>query len=76
MPLWISPLKDAIHHINTKTDKTSKLEVKYINAVKGKAVSDLIHLFKIINTYHHFLVSEISHHLFLGNAQRCFCTTY
>lgn len=31
-----SPASDAIHHVISKTDKTSKLEVKYINAEKGK----------------------------------------
>ncbi|KAL7877414.1 hypothetical protein SRHO_G00040570 [Serrasalmus rhombeus] len=37
MPPRISPLKDAIQHVVSKTDKTCRLEVKYINAVKGKA---------------------------------------
>lgn len=32
-------MKDACHHVSTKTDKTWKLEVKYINAVKGKIMS-------------------------------------
>ena len=36
MPRRISPLQDAIHHVITKTDKTSKLEVKYINPLKGR----------------------------------------
>lgn len=36
MPPRISPLKDASDHVVSKTDKTTKLEVKYINAVKGK----------------------------------------
>ncbi|XP_078790071.1 uncharacterized protein LOC105358446 isoform X3 [Oryzias latipes] len=34
----ISPQKDAMHHVITKTDKTGKLEVKFINAVKGRGV--------------------------------------
>lgn len=34
----ISPQKDAMHHVITKTDKTGKLEVKFINAVKGEDV--------------------------------------
>ncbi|XP_035847510.1 N-lysine methyltransferase KMT5A-like [Sander lucioperca] len=34
----ISPLKDATHYVLSKSDKTSKLEVKYINAVKGRGV--------------------------------------
>ncbi|KAL7371152.1 hypothetical protein ABVT39_020595 [Epinephelus coioides] len=34
MPPRISPLKDATHHVLSKSDKTSKLEVKYINPVK------------------------------------------
>ncbi|KAG9259815.1 N-lysine methyltransferase KMT5A-like, partial [Astyanax mexicanus] len=38
MPPRISPLRDAIEHVVSKTDKTSKLEVKYINAVKGRGV--------------------------------------
>ena len=36
MPPRISPLTDACHHVGLKTDKTWKLEVKYINAIKGK----------------------------------------
>ncbi len=32
-----------MHHIVSKTDKTFKLEVKYINAVKGKVVSGVIY---------------------------------
>ena len=40
MPPRISPLKDAIHHVTSKTDKKCKLEIKYINAVKGKVVYD------------------------------------
>ncbi|CAL8348854.1 unnamed protein product [Boreogadus saida] len=38
MPPRISPLTDACHHVGLKTDKTWKLEVKYINAVKGRGV--------------------------------------
>ncbi|XP_034554106.1 uncharacterized protein LOC117823139 isoform X2 [Notolabrus celidotus] len=34
----VSPRKDALNHVCSKTDKTSKLEVKYINAVKGRGV--------------------------------------
>ncbi|XP_041833038.1 uncharacterized protein LOC121634460 [Melanotaenia boesemani] len=34
----ISPIKDAMHHVISQTDKTSKLEVKYINAVKGRGI--------------------------------------
>lgn len=32
----LTPLKDAIQYVSTKRDKTSKLEVKYINEEKGK----------------------------------------
>lgn len=39
MPPRISPLTDACHHVGLKTDKTWKLEVKYINAVKGKIMA-------------------------------------
>ncbi|XP_051285333.1 uncharacterized protein LOC127379576 isoform X39 [Dicentrarchus labrax] len=38
MPPRVSPLKDALQHLHSKTDKTSKLEVKYINAVKGRGI--------------------------------------
>ncbi|XP_073342690.1 uncharacterized protein [Pagrus major] len=38
MPRRISPLQDAICHVISRTDKTDKLEVKYINAVKGRGV--------------------------------------
>ncbi|XP_067234422.1 uncharacterized protein [Chanodichthys erythropterus] len=38
MPPRISPLKDAMHHVVSKTDKTFKLDVKYINAEKGRGV--------------------------------------
>ncbi|XP_048029612.1 N-lysine methyltransferase KMT5A-like [Megalobrama amblycephala] len=38
MPPRISPLKDAMHHAVSKTDKTFKLDVKYINAEKGCGV--------------------------------------
>ncbi|XP_059210359.1 N-lysine methyltransferase KMT5A-A-like [Centropristis striata] len=38
MPPRISPLKDACHHVGLKTDKTWKLDVKYINSVKGRGV--------------------------------------
>ncbi|XP_036415626.1 uncharacterized protein LOC118799720 [Colossoma macropomum] len=41
MPRRISPLQDAMHHVITKTDKTSKLEVKYINPLKGRGVFSL-----------------------------------
>uniref|UniRef100_A0A9J7ZFM4 SET domain-containing protein n=2 Tax=Cyprinus carpio carpio TaxID=630221 RepID=A0A9J7ZFM4_CYPCA len=34
----ISSLKDAMHHVVSKTDKTFKLVVKYINAVKGRGL--------------------------------------
>ncbi|XP_073697250.1 uncharacterized protein [Garra rufa] len=34
----IHSLKDAMHHVVSKTDKTFKLEVKYINAVKGRGL--------------------------------------
>ena len=39
MPPRISPLTDACHHVGLKTDKTWKLEVKFINAVKGKIMA-------------------------------------
>ncbi|TRY60769.1 hypothetical protein DNTS_029621 [Danionella cerebrum] len=38
MPPRVSPLKDACHHVGLKTDKTWKLEVKFINAVKGRGL--------------------------------------
>ncbi|CAL8377415.1 unnamed protein product, partial [Gadus morhua 'NCC'] len=38
MPPRLSPTSDAIRHVLSKTDKTSKLEVKYINAEKGRGV--------------------------------------
>ncbi|XP_048846141.1 uncharacterized protein LOC125717126 isoform X13 [Brienomyrus brachyistius] len=38
MPPRISPLKDAIHYVVSKTDKTWKLDVKYINAEKGRGI--------------------------------------
>ncbi|KAG7487017.1 hypothetical protein JOB18_044609 [Solea senegalensis] len=38
MPPRLSPTNDAIHHVLSKMDKTSKLEVKYINAEKGRGV--------------------------------------
>ncbi|XP_052413408.1 uncharacterized protein LOC127958551 isoform X1 [Carassius gibelio] len=38
MSSQISSFKDAMHHIVSKTDKTFKLEVKYINAVKGRGL--------------------------------------
>ncbi|CAL8291717.1 unnamed protein product [Gadus morhua 'NCC'] len=38
MPPRTSPLTDARHHVGLKTDKTWKLEVKFINAVKGRGV--------------------------------------
>ncbi|KAL1274946.1 hypothetical protein QQF64_027760 [Cirrhinus molitorella] len=34
----ICSLKDAMHHVVSKTDKTLILEVKYINAVKGRGL--------------------------------------
>ncbi len=52
MPPRISPLKDTIHHVVTKSDK-AKLEVKYINAVKGKVVSGMIY---------HFIITIICNH--------------
>ncbi|CAK6970436.1 uncharacterized protein LOC113091576 [Scomber scombrus] len=42
MPRRISPLQDAICHVISRTDKTDKLEVKFINAVKGKVLSGMI----------------------------------
>lgn len=39
MPPRLSPLKDACHHVGLKIDKTQKLDVKFINAVKGKMMS-------------------------------------
>jgi hypothetical protein len=39
MPPRTSPLTDARHHVGLKTDKTWKLEVKFINAVKGKIMA-------------------------------------
>ncbi|XP_034545479.1 N-lysine methyltransferase KMT5A-like [Notolabrus celidotus] len=38
MPPRVSPFKDAFKYVCSKTDKTSKLELKYINAVKGHGV--------------------------------------
>nr|XP_055046620.1 uncharacterized protein LOC129432300 isoform X3 [Misgurnus anguillicaudatus] len=38
MPPRITPLKDAMHHVVSKTDKTFKLEVNFINAVKGRGL--------------------------------------
>ncbi|CAG5993229.1 unnamed protein product [Menidia menidia] len=38
MPPRITPLNDAIQHIISKRDKTFKLEVKYIDAVKGRGI--------------------------------------
>lgn len=35
----ISPFQDAIQHVISQTDKICKLEVQYINAVKGEVVS-------------------------------------
>ncbi|TKS64906.1 N-lysine methyltransferase KMT5A [Collichthys lucidus] len=34
----LSPLKDACHHVGLKIDKTQKLDVKFINAVKGRGL--------------------------------------
>ncbi|XP_076855742.1 uncharacterized protein LOC143510359 isoform X2 [Brachyhypopomus gauderio] len=41
MPRRISPLQDAINHVVTMTDKTSKMDVKYINPQKGRGVFSL-----------------------------------
>ncbi|XP_034036862.1 N-lysine methyltransferase KMT5A-A-like [Thalassophryne amazonica] len=38
MPPRLTPLKDACQHVGSKTDKTQKLEVKFINAVKGRGL--------------------------------------
>lgn len=38
MPQQISPISDAIHHVVSYTDKTYKLDVKYINATKRRVV--------------------------------------
>ncbi|XP_057705250.1 N-lysine methyltransferase KMT5A-like [Corythoichthys intestinalis] len=38
MPKRVSPLQDAICHVTSKTDKTDKLCIKYIDAVKGRGV--------------------------------------
>uniref|UniRef100_A0AAV2MIN6 SET domain-containing protein n=1 Tax=Knipowitschia caucasica TaxID=637954 RepID=A0AAV2MIN6_KNICA len=38
MPPRLSPLNDACHHVGAKTDKTWKLEVKFIDAVKGRGL--------------------------------------
>ncbi|KAM3618408.1 uncharacterized protein V6R79_020019 [Siganus canaliculatus] len=38
MPPRISPLKDATQHVISKSDNTCKLEVKFINAVKGRGL--------------------------------------
>uniref|UniRef100_H3BWY3 SET domain-containing protein n=1 Tax=Tetraodon nigroviridis TaxID=99883 RepID=H3BWY3_TETNG len=38
LPRRVSPLQDAVFHVPSKTDKTDKLCVKYINAVKGRGV--------------------------------------
>lgn len=57
MPPRISPLKDAIHHIVLKTDKTWKLEVKYINAKQGKVLSYVIYQLIITNVFNHDLIS-------------------
>ncbi|XP_048829702.1 uncharacterized protein LOC125706891 isoform X7 [Brienomyrus brachyistius] len=37
----ISPLNDAISHVATKTDKSTKLEIKYISPLKGRGVFTL-----------------------------------
>ncbi|GAA6089219.1 uncharacterized protein LOC125141181 isoform X1 [Tachysurus ichikawai] len=41
MPRRISPLTDAIYYVTTKSDKTSKLEVKYISSEKGRGIFTL-----------------------------------
>ncbi|TKS87310.1 N-lysine methyltransferase KMT5A [Collichthys lucidus] len=38
MPPRLSPLEDACHHAGLKIDKTQKLDVKFINAVKGRGL--------------------------------------
>ncbi|XP_019724287.1 probable histone-lysine N-methyltransferase set-1 [Hippocampus comes] len=38
MPQRVGPLQDAIRHVSLRTDKTGKLCVKYINAVKGRGI--------------------------------------
>ncbi|KAJ4933310.1 hypothetical protein JOQ06_030142 [Pogonophryne albipinna] len=38
MPPRVSPLKDAQKTIQSRTDNTNKLDVKYINAVKGRGI--------------------------------------
>ncbi|KAM9443575.1 histone-lysine N-methyltransferase set-1-like isoform 3-T3 [Clarias gariepinus] len=38
MPRRISPRADAVHYATTKSDKTSKLDVKYISPEKGRGV--------------------------------------
>lgn len=55
MPPRISPLKDAIHHVVSETDKTWKLEV-YIDAEKGTVVSDVIYQLIITNAYNDYLI--------------------
>lgn len=65
----ISSFKDAMHHIVSKTDKTFKLEVKYINAVKGKVVSDVIYwLITVIYALNRHLVAT-----FFKTATNCRC---
>ena len=51
----ISPLKDATHYVLSKSDKTCKLEVKYINEVKGKMLSDVIYQIIIMYTIYHLI---------------------
>ncbi|XP_047669348.1 uncharacterized protein LOC125141181 isoform X2 [Tachysurus fulvidraco] len=41
MPRRISPLTDAIYYVTTKSDQTSKLEVKYISSEKGRGIFTL-----------------------------------
>ncbi|XP_070401390.1 N-lysine methyltransferase KMT5A-like isoform X1 [Nothobranchius furzeri] len=38
MPPRVNPQKDAIQHVTSRTDKINKLEVKYINEVKGRGI--------------------------------------
>lgn len=62
MPPRTSPLKDAIHHVVSKSDKTYKLEVNCINAVKGKVVSDLV-----IFNHDYFVLKKTIHTIILHN---------
>lgn len=42
MPPRLSPTSDAIRHVLSKTDKTSKLAVQYINAEKGNFIFSIL----------------------------------